>query len=331
MLRRITTFGLGLVLLAGCGSEGVDLGTSLPTATPSAPAVVLTESAAETAFESLAELEEAWKHRDCAAIKHLTAWVENTIGGRVCAAARAAHSSGTARSARAVRGPGLGLGRYRDLEFLLPETEADDEDGAWFAVLARRPEPAYFVFVWSEDRWLLGAGPIPVVGAEPKRDKQVESVDARPGTAVRARLVPTRHVTFLTDPAGVNGVRFATADPMRRLLTELLRAPDRVRPDRLSVDVRIEGSPRALALPDGSALVFHALRLAYTQQPGTGRSALAHPRYGASDVRAFTGKSRAKSVTATELVLLATKVSTDNRLTTVAMRRTLADIATEAR
>lgn len=324
MLRRIATLGLGLVLLAGCGSESVDQATYLPTATPSTPAATLTESVAEEVFQGLADLGDAWKHRDCAKIKHLTTWVENTVGGRVCEAARTAHSSG--QSARAVRGPGLELGRYRDPEFLLPDAEADDEDGAWFAVLARRPEPAYFVFVWSEDRWRLGAGPIPVVGAASKRVQRVESVEAQSETAVRARLVPTRYMTFLTDPAGVSGVKFAAADPMRRLLTELLRAPDRVRPDRLSVDVRIEGSPRALALPDGSALVFHALRLAYTQQPGTGRSTLAHPRYGTSDVRAFTGKSRPKSVNAEELVLLATKVSKDNRLTTVAMRRTLADI-----
>ncbi|WP_204016194.1 hypothetical protein [Sphaerimonospora thailandensis] len=286
-----------------------------------------TQADAETAVESLGDLADAWKHQDCAKVGHLTTWVENTLGGRVCEAARSARSTASGRAVPDTSW-GSGVGRYRDPEFLVPGTAAtDDEDGAWFAVLARRPEPAYFVFVRSEGRWRLGAGPIPLIGPAPKRADEVGNVDDEPDVAVRAKLVPTRYVTFLTDPAGVSGVKFASGDPMRGLLTELVRAPGRVRPDRLSVDVRIEGSPRALALPDGSALVFHALRLVHAQEPGPGRSTLAHPRYAAGDVRAFTGKSGPRSITAEELVLVATKVSKNNRLTTVALRRTLADIA----
>lgn len=261
MLRRLTALGLGLVLLAGCGTEGARETPAEP-GTTSPATVEITAADAQAAFDGLGDLSGAWKDRDCAEIEQLTTGVESTVGSRVCAAAR------EGRSAPAFRA-------YRDPEFLLP-TREDGEDGAWFAVLARKPEPAYFVFVRADGRWRLGAGPIPLVGKAPEVEGGVdgEAIDAAadPDAAVGARLAPTRHVAFLTDPAGANGdgvsgVRFASGDPMRRLLAELVRAPGRVRPDHLSTDVRIEGPARALALPGGGSLVFHALRVVFTQKP----------------------------------------------------------------
>jgi hypothetical protein len=320
VLRRLTALGLGLVLLAGCGTEGVRETPAEPGAR--SPATVeITTADAQAAFDRLGDLSGAWKDRDCAGIEQLTTGVESTVGSRVCAAAR------EGRPAPAFRA-------YRDPEFLLPARQ-DGEDGAWFAVLARKPEPAYFVFVRADGRWRLGAGPIPLVAKAPEVEGGVdgEAIDAAadPAAAVGARLAPTRHVAFLTDPAGVNGdgvsgVRFASGDPMRRLLAELVRAPGRVRPDHLSTDVRIEGPARALALPGGGSLVFHALRVVFTQKPGSGRSSLAHPRYRAADVRAFTGGA-ATTVTGSEIVVLATRVAKDNTMTTVGMRRVLADLA----
>lgn len=275
---------------------------------------------ARAAFDGLGDLSDAWKAEDCAAIEHLTAEAENTIASRVCAAAR------EGRAATALRA-------YADPRFLLPTREGgeDGEEGAWFAVLAGKPEPAYFVFVRADGRWRLAAGPIPLVGKAPETEGEaVVDAAADPKTAVGARLAPTRHVAFLTDPAGVggagvSGVRFASGDPMRRLLAELVRAPGRVRPDRLVTDVRIEGPAHALALPGGGSLVFHALRVVFTQKPGPGRSSLARPRYRAADVRAFTGGSPA-TVTGGEILVLATKVAKDNTMTTIGMRRVLADI-----
>ncbi|MGW5261182.1 hypothetical protein ACWEQG_09420 [Microbispora sp. NPDC004025] len=321
MLRTITTLGLGLVLLAGCGTEGVRETPAVPGDT--SPATVeVTMAEAQAAFDGLGDLSEAWKDEDCAKIEHLTTGVESTIGGRVCAAAR---------EGLAVPGPP----GYRDPEFLLPARQ-DGEDGAWFAVLARKPQPVYLVFVRADGRWRLGAGPIPVVGKAPQVvedgvEGEVTDAIADPDAAVGARLAPTRHVAFLTDPAGVSGkgvsgVRFASGDPMRGLLAELVRAPGRVRPDHLSTDVRIEGPARALALPGGGSLVFHALRVVFTQKPGSGRSSLAHPRYRSADVRAFTGGT-STSVTGSEILVLATKVAKDNTMTTVGMRRVLADLA----
>ncbi|MFI7031118.1 hypothetical protein ACIBK1_20625 [Microbispora rosea] len=315
MLRRLTALGLGLVLLAGCGTEGLRETPAEPGAT--SPATVeITTADAQAAFDGLGDLSDAWKDRDCAEIEQLTTGVESTIGSRLCAAGRSPGSTA-----------------YRDPEFLLPARE-DGEDGAWFAVLARKPEPAYFVFVRADGRWRLGAGPIPLVGKAPDvgggADGEVIDAAADPDTAVGARLAPTRHVAFLTDPAGVggdgvSGVRFTSGDPMRRLLVELVRAPGRVRPDHLSTDVRIEGPARALALPGGGSLVFHALRVVFTQKPGSGRSSLGHPRYRAADVRAFTGGA-ATTVTGGEILVLATRVAKDATMTTVGMRRVLADI-----
>lgn len=71
--------------------------------------------------------------------------------------------------------------------------------------------------------------------------------------------------------------------------------------------------------------MFHALRVVFTQKPGSGRSSLAHPRYRAADVRAFTGGA-ATTVTGGEIVVLATKVAKDTTMTTIGMRRVLADI-----
>ncbi|MEU8172882.1 hypothetical protein AB0C14_08390 [Microbispora hainanensis] len=315
MFRRLTALGLGLVLLAGCGTEGLRETPADPGAT--SPATVeITPADAQAAFEGLGDLSDAWKNRDCAEIQQLTTGVEGTIGSGVCAAARDGYAAPVFRA-------------YRDPEFLLPRRE-DGEAGAWFAVLARKPQPAYFVFVWADGRWRLGAGPIPLVGKAPVQDDAVFDAEAVPDAAVAARLAPTRHVAFLTDPSGVNGagvsgVRFASGDPMRRLLAELVGAPGRARPDRLTTDVRLEGPARALALPGGGALVFHALRVVFTQKPGSGRSSLAHPRYRAADVRAFTGGA-ATTVTGGEIVVLATKVAKDTTMTTVGMRRVLADI-----
>ncbi|WP_432930150.1 hypothetical protein ACQPZZ_07480 [Microbispora sp. CA-135349] len=331
MLRRLTTLGLGLVLLAGCGTEGVrgipaDPGATSPETTE------ITMADAQAAFDSLSDLADAWKDEDCAKVGQLTTGVESTVGRRVCAAApgssgpRTIGSHGRFQSARGLRGWG-------DPEFLLPARQ-DGDDGAWFAVLAGKPRPAYFVFVRADGRWRLGAGPIPVVGKAPPAmdgvEGEVTDAAADPGAAVGARLAPTRHVAFLTDPAGVNGkgvsgVRFASGDPMRGLLTELVGAPGRARPDHLSTDVRIEGPARALALPRGGSLVFHALRVVFSQRPGSGRSSLAHPRYRAADVRAFTGGTSA-TVTGSEVLMLATEVSEDNTMTTVGLRRVLADI-----
>ncbi|WP_169986180.1 hypothetical protein [Microbispora sp. H10836] len=320
MLRKITTLGLGLVLLAGCGTEGVRETPAGPGDT--SPATVeITMAEAQAAFDGLGDLAGALRDQDCAKIEHLTTGVESTIGGRVCAAAR-----------EGLAVPGLPA--YRDPEFLLPARQ-DGEGGAWFAVLAKKPKPVYLIFVRADGRWRLDAGPIPVVGKAPEVEGGVEGevtdASADPDAAVGARLAPTRHVAFLTDPAGVNGkgvsgVRFASGDPMRGLLTELVGAPGRVRPDHLSTDVRIEGPARALALPGGGSLVFHALRVVFAQKPGSGRSSLAHPRYRAADVRAFTGGTP-KSVTGSEILVLATKVAKDNTMTTVGMRRVLADLA----
>jgi hypothetical protein len=315
VFRRLTALGLGLVLLAGCGTEGLRETPADPGETPPAT-VEITMADAQEAFDGLGDLADAWKDRDCAQIQQLTTGAEGAIASGVCAAARDGYAAPAFRA-------------YHDPEFLLPRRE-DGENGAWFAVLARKPQPAYFVFVWEDGRWRLGAGPILLVGKAPAMDGAVLDAEAVPDAAVAARVAPTRHVAFLTDPsgvdgAGVSGVRLASGDPMRRLLVELVRAPGRARPDRLTTDVRIEGPARALALPAGGALVFHALRVVFTQKPGSGRSSLAHPRYRAADVRAFTGGA-ATTVTGGEIVVLATKVAKDTTMTTIGMRRVLADI-----
>ncbi|MCT9928787.1 hypothetical protein N5079_00990 [Planotetraspora sp. A-T 1434] len=320
MLRRITALSLGLALLAGCGDETLGQSSGSRDGSrggsgdgSSAVSAAISTADAEAAFATIADLEDAWKRRDCAKIVYLTTGAESTLGARVCEAARKG-------------GAVPDLGGYGDAAFYLPGPGADRDQAPWFVALARQPHPAYFVFAQADGRWRLAAGPIPVVGAEPKLEGDVKDADDDPGISVRASLVPTRHVAYLTDPAGVSGVRFSSGDPMRSLLSELVRAPVKAHPDRLSTDVRLEGPARGLALPDGGALVFHALRVVYTQKPGSGRSSLAHPRYGSADVRAYTGESRPRAITGSELVLVATRVAKDNVMTTVAIRRGLADI-----
>ncbi|MCC5577079.1 hypothetical protein IMZ11_15750 [Microtetraspora sp. AC03309] len=307
----VSVVALGSVLLAGCGDRSPATVGERPGETVSRPAAATREDAT-AAFAGLSDLRDAWKHQDCAKIEFLTAWTESVLSGRACQAARKGQ-------------PVPAADAYTDVEFYLPE---DPGERPWFAALARAPRPAYFVFVRADGRWRLGAGPIPVVGEVPELEEGPVAAGADRDTQVRASLVPTRLLAFLTDPAGVSGVRLPSGDPMRDLLRELAARPARAQRDRLSADVRLEGPAYALPLPDGGALVFHTLRLVLTQKPGAGRSSLAHPRYGAAAVRAFTGQGPTGSVTSGELLFLATRVSASGGLSTVGLRRVLADITT---
>ena len=318
MLRRITALSLGLALLAGCGNESFgQTSRSRGGSSDGASAVTVTKAQAENAFATLGQLKEAWKKHDCTKVAYLTAWAEGTLGAHACEAAKNGYKPPELRE-------------YGGIDYLLPAAGSGEEAGTWFVALAHDPEPAFFVFVQAEGRWRLGAGPIPTVRKTPQFDVDAKSADDDPGIAVQASLVPTRHVAFLTDPAGVGAVKFSSGDQMHDLLHELVQAPAKVRPDRLSVDVQIEGPSYGLVLADGGALVFHSLKVVYTQKPGSGQSSLAHPRYGTADVRAFTGGSRPKAITGSELLVLATEVSKDNQMTTVALRRALADITPDA-
>ncbi|GLV51982.1 hypothetical protein TBS_25500 [Thermobispora bispora] len=305
MLRRITALGLGLALLTACGGETQATGRQT-TATPSSIPSTVTLDDAEAAFEIVRDLADAWRERDCAKIKHLTAEVERAVGERVCAAVR----NGL---------PAPKFTNYRDPEFFLPAGGDDDED-PWFAALATTPSPAYFVFVRSGGRWRLALGPIPVAGDErrPAKDRAALARKA----AVRARLVPPRHVTYLTDPAGLGGVRFRSGDPMRDLLKELVRTTESG--GRLTADVGIEGTARTLPLPKDGALVFHTIRIDYEQRPGGGR-----PRYRPAEVRAFTGEAAKGTVRGTEMIALATAVDANDEMATVGMRRVLSGITAD--
>ncbi|MBB5962174.1 hypothetical protein [Planomonospora venezuelensis] len=322
MPRRLTALLLSLCALAGCGVQ-TEGRAAAPGAGPSPEASARTVGRAEAAqaFELLRRLDDAWRDRDCAAVERLTAWAESTLGGRACEATR----NGRPAPARK---------EYSDPEFFLPATAGDDR---WFAALAREPGPAYFLFVHQGDHWRLAAGPVPVDGgdapepvADPDGGAAASAVPGDdPSTGVRARLVPQRYLTYLTDPAGVSGVRFAKGDAAADLLKELGERPGRVRPDRLTADVRlVVGPQRALALPEGGALVFHALEIEYRQRPGAGRSTLAHPIYGRDDLRGFTGGARAAELTGTEILLAVTEVTARGRLSTVAFRRALAELST---
>ncbi|MFB9525531.1 hypothetical protein [Nonomuraea roseola] len=259
---------------------------------------------AEKAFDLLDELAQAWEDRDCATVDRLTAWAENALGGRACEATRNGRPA---------------LTGYSDLEYLLPEAPG------WFAVLARRPEPTYFLFVHDRN-WRLAAGPLRLLGEAPER---ADGAGPSSGTARRARLVPQRHLTYLTDPAGVSGVAFPSGDAIADLRDELADRTARARPDRVSVDVELFGGPsRALALSNGSMLVFHTLRLVSRHRPGQGRDSLGRPPYGRALVKEFTGENDPASLTGTELVVLASEISAKNKLTTVALRRALADLTT---
>ncbi|WP_143591255.1 hypothetical protein [Thermoactinospora rubra] len=247
---------IGLSMAAtGCGAAHIDQVAGSTTAPSPASAAAVTRTEAEEAFKVLGPLEKAWKERDCAAVRHYTTWAENVLG-RACPDAA----------------PDGDLAAYRDPEFFLPE------DGGWFAALARAPRPAYFVFARDDGRWRLASGPIPVVGDAPAHAAQASPA---PGTAVRARLVPQRHLTYLTDPAGVSGIRFPAGDPMRELREEVTAREAEVE--------LLPGGGRTLALSEGAMLVFHALRV--------------------------TGGGK------TELVLLATEITAANKLSTVAVRR----------
>ncbi|MEV0148126.1 MULTISPECIES: hypothetical protein [unclassified Nonomuraea] len=289
-LRPLVLLAVLSVCAVGCaGTAPADTGGGVvaeqqPLPAQESPPPRVDQSTAESAFGVLTELDEAWRRRDCAAVAGLTTWAEKPLGGRAC--------KGT-RNGR----PAL----YSEPEFFLPE------EGGWFAALARKPSPAYFVFVLEDGRWRLGAGPIPARG-KPVRPGDA-GVTAGQDLATQARLVPQRHLTYLTDPAGVNGVRFPSGDPVRGLLDEIVRRPAQVRPDRLAIDVElVDGPPRAVALSDESMLVFDVVRLTYRQRPKAGRAALRHPLKGLSPE-------------GTELVELASVLTAADGLTTVGVRR----------
>ncbi|GIH74421.1 hypothetical protein Plo01_08500 [Planobispora longispora] len=305
---------LGLCAAAGCGVRSE--GRAVPETGPSPEASARTVERAEAvqAFELLGQLDDAWRDRDCAAVDQLTAWAENTLGGRACEATRNGRPAPTRQE-------------YADPEFFLPAPAGEDR---WFAALAREPRPAYFLFVHEDGRWRLAAGPIPAEGdgAPEPTGGAVPSDD--PSTGVKARLVPQRYLTYLTDPAGVSGVSFPKGDVAAELLAELGRRPETVRPDRLGTDVRLlVGPQRALLLPAGGALVIHALEIEYRQRPGPGRSSLAHPIYGRDDLRGFTGSVKAPELTGTEIVLLVTEVTGKGKTSTVAARRGLASLTAD--
>ncbi|WP_248961841.1 hypothetical protein [Sphaerisporangium perillae] len=314
MLRRLVALGIGVALLTGCGAEsGGSPATAAGPTTDTAPAArTLGQGEATTAFGVLEELADAWKKRDCDKILFLTTSAASELGGRACEATR----NGRPVPARV---------DYGDVEYFLPDRP---EEHPWFVALARKPQPSYFVFAYEDDRWRLANGPIQLVGDAPvlNADETTRAVPTDdPEDGLRARLVPQKHLAFLSDRAGLSGVRFASGDPMRNLLSELVKKPSTVRPDRLSYDFQlIPGETRALGVGGGGALVFHAIKIMYTQKAHSRK--LAHPLFGADAVRVFTGKASPATIHVTEVVLLATKVAPDGKLTTVAMSRGLADI-----
>lgn len=314
MPRRLLALLLGLTVLSGCGgrTDGETVPREAePSSETSAHAVRLAE--ATQAFGLLDRLDDAWRKRDCQTVESLTAWAENTLGGRACEATR------NGRPAPARKG-------YSDPEFFLPATADADR---WFVALARRPGPAYFLFVDEGDDWRLAAGPIPVKGKPPEPARGAVPADD-PVTGVRVRLAPQRYLTYLTDPAGVSGVSFPKGDAVRELFDDLVQRPRRVRPDRLTSDVRLlVGPQRALLLPGGGALVIHALEIEHRQRAGPGRSSLSHPLYGRAELRGFTGKRRTGELAGTEIVLLATETTGGTELSTVAVRRSLAALTAE--
>ncbi|GII03567.1 hypothetical protein Pta02_55750 [Planobispora takensis] len=314
MPRRLLILLLGLCAVAGCGVRN-DGQVAVPEPGPSSEASARTVEHAEAAqaFSLLGKLSDAWRDRDCAAVDRLTAWAENTLGGRACEATRNGRSAPAGAD-------------YTDPEFFLPAAAGQER---WFVALARKPEPAYFLFTDEAGTWRLAAGPIPVDGDDaPETSGEAVPTDD-PSIGVRARLVPQRYLAYLTDPAGVSGVTFPKGDVAADLLRELVERPQKVRPDRLTSDVRLLiGPQRALRLPDGGALVIHALEVEYRQRPGSGRSSLARPIYGKDDLRGFTGSDKAAELTGTETVLLVTKVTRQGRLSTVAVRRDLTTLTT---
>ncbi|MFI6320497.1 hypothetical protein ACIBG8_23385 [Nonomuraea sp. NPDC050556] len=284
MPRRLFALLVGLsIMAAGCGGTASG-GSALPEEEPASPASAhpVDPATAQQAFDLLTQLDQAWKKQDCATVGELTAGAEHALGGRACEATRNGRPAPTG-----------------DPELLLPS------EGGWFAALA---DKAYYVFAQDGGRWRLAAGPIPLVGAAPPTEG---TASPAPAAAVRARLVPQRHLTFLTDPAGVAGVTFPANDPVAKLMRELTTR-------KAKADVELLGDPvHALAMADGSMLVFHALRITSTQ-----KSSL----YPKAVLKSFGVQDGTTTVTVTELVILATKVSAGNKLQTVGLRRALADI-----
>lgn len=314
VLLRLAALGAGLVLLAACGARG-DTPPS-PTEDPAEPSTAVGRTVgaedAATAFGTLKELDDAWKARDCAKVLFLTTAAENELGGRGCDATR----SGRPVPSRPT---------YRDTEFYVPDRP---EETPWFVALARDPDPAYVLLVEEDGHWRVAYGPMKLTTTPPKPDAdattRVVPTDD-PDDGVRARLVPQKHLTYLSDRYGLTGITFPATDPVRTLLKELIKKPSTVRPDRLSYEIQlIPDDTRALALADGGALVFHSFKIFYTQKSTTKK--LRHPLYPSTTTKAFTGTTTPKSLHTTEVIQLATKVTPTGKLTTIALSRTLADI-----
>ncbi|MEU4536118.1 hypothetical protein AB0G15_14760 [Streptosporangium sp. NPDC023825] len=314
MRRRLLALILGLSMMTGCGAGSETPGTA-PETGPSREASAGVELAeASRAFALLGRLDKAWRDRDCATVGKLTTWAERALGGRACEATRNGRPAPARKS-------------YTDVELYLPGVDGQDR---WFVALAREPDPAYFLFIQEDGEWRLGAGPIPVLGEIREPTEGAVPADD-PDTGVRARLVPQRYLTYLTDPAGVSGVTFPRGDPVRDLFDDLVRRPLSVRPDRLTADVRLlVGPQRALLMPTGGALVIHALEIEYRQRARQGRSSLARPLFGRADLRGFTGRTRAAKLTGTEVVLVATVIGgSGSKLATTGLRRGLATLTAD--
>ncbi|MFF3440434.1 hypothetical protein [Streptosporangium sp. NPDC002721] len=314
MRRRLLALILCLSMTTGCGARSGTPDT-VPETGPSREASAGVELAeASKAFELLGRLDDAWRDRDCATVEKLTTWAERALGGRACEATRNGRPAPARKS-------------YTDVEMYLPGVAGQDR---WFVALAREPDPAYFLFLQEEGEWRLGAGPIPVRG-EPREPTEGAVPTDDPVAGVKARLVPQRYLAYLTDPVGVSGVTFPKGDPVRGLFDDLFERPSRVRPDRLTADVRLlVGPQRALMLPTGGALVIHALEIEYRQRARPGRSSLARPIYGRTDLRGFTGRTRTAKLTGTEVVLVATEtIGSGSKLATAGMRRGLATLTAD--
>ncbi|WP_061299734.1 hypothetical protein [Herbidospora cretacea] len=309
-LSRTLTAGIALGLLTACGGQPAE---TTARETPSRKAGILTQETAERAFAGLQVLDAAWHDSDCAEMAGLVAAPVSELAGSACAATAFGHKS-------------AGFA-YTEPEFYLPTRRTPGRP--WFAVLAREPDPAYFVFTQAKGGWRLALGPVPVPKDAPEvhvTDAVVPAGDDKPKPV--AGLVSQRCLTYLTDPTGVNGIRVSSGDPLRALRDEITRSATKYRPDRVSVDVRlVTGAPaHSLALPGGASLVFHTLRLVTTQTPGPGRDELVKPVFADADIRGFAGHGRLGEVTAEELLFLATRVDADGRMTTVGMGRRLASM-----
>lgn len=306
MQRRLLPFILGpCLVITGCGT--VPGGLAAPREpTPRDSVVTLPRAEAEEAFVLIRDLDLAWQDRDCTTIEDLTTGAEETASSGLCEAIRNGYPAPDRQLPSAP-------------EYLLPVLSGKDR---WFVALTREPEMAYYVFVHEAQEWRLAAGPIPLVADHPV----VTTGTIGEAAAVQARLVPQTHLTYLTDPAKVSGIEFPRRDVIRELRDDLVAWPERVRPDRLTTHADLPVRPRTLPLLDGGALVFHVVRLTVEQLPAPGRRFLVKPAYRRADLRGFAGAARVANLTATELVLLATRVSPEGELSTVAFRRELVAI-----